>query len=176
MSSGLLQPLCLGLNVLTEIRAWMSNFRHKYTSMSMAMSGYGCVITSHQLTHWGPNTICASITYAINGSDNGLSSVQHQIIIWTNAWILLIGCLGKHFSDTFIQIEAFSFKKMYLKVQSAILSQPQCVIEDVCKHFSMLCGDGYVSSVACWLLRYCPTYHLFIICISTKQHIPIHNM
>ena len=46
-----------------------------------------------QLTHWGQVThICIS-KLTIIGSDNGLSPGWHQAIIWTSAWILLIGPL-----------------------------------------------------------------------------------
>ena len=39
-----------------------------------------------------------------------------QAIIWANAGILLIGPLGTKFSQFFIGIRTFSFKKMYLKM------------------------------------------------------------
>ena len=51
-------------------------------------------------------------------SDNGLSPGRRQAIIWTNAGILLIGPLGTNFSDILIEIHAFSFKKMHLKMSS----------------------------------------------------------
>ena len=35
----------------------------------------------------------ALVNYTITGSDSGLSPVQHQAIIWTNAGLLLIGPL-----------------------------------------------------------------------------------
>ena len=53
------------------------------------------------------------------GSDNGLSPGRRQTIIWTNAWILLIGPLGTNFSEILIKIETCSFKKTHLKVSSA---------------------------------------------------------
>ena len=49
-------------------------------------------------------------------SDNGLSSGQHQAIIWTNAGILLIGTLGTNFSEILIKLQNFSFMKMHLKI------------------------------------------------------------
>ena len=49
----------------------------------------------------------------IIGSDNGLSPGRRQAIIWTNAGILLIGPLGTNFSETFIEIYVFSFKKTH---------------------------------------------------------------
>ena len=60
-------------------------------------------------------------------SDNGLAPTRRQIIIRTNAGILLTGPLGVNFSE----ILALSFKEMHLKVSqgkmTAILSRPQCV-------------------------------------------------
>ena len=46
----------------------------------------------------------------IIGSDNGLSLSWRQAIIWTSAWILLIGLLGTNFSEILIEIQTFSFK------------------------------------------------------------------
>ena len=71
------------------------------------------------LTHWGRVThICVS-KLTIIGSDNGLLSGWRQAIIWTNTGILVIVPLGTNFSEIFIAIEAFSFKKMHLKTSSA---------------------------------------------------------
>ena len=55
----------------------------------------------------------------IIASDNGLSPDRRQAIIWTNAGLLLIGPLGTNFSEILIEILAFSFKKMRLKMSSA---------------------------------------------------------
>ena len=52
----------------------------------------------------------------IFGSDNGLSPERRQAIIWTSAGILLIGPLGTNFTEIFIEIQTFSFKKMHLKM------------------------------------------------------------
>ena len=46
---------------------------------------------------------------------NGLSLIRRKAIIWTSVGILLIGPLGTHFSEIWIKIRNFSFKKMYLK-------------------------------------------------------------
>ena len=62
-------------------------------------------------------SICVS-KLTIIGSDNGLSPGRRQAIIWTNAGILLIEPLGTNFSGILIEILAFSFKKMHLKVWS----------------------------------------------------------
>ena len=78
------------------------------------------------LTHWGRVThICVS-KITIIGSDNGLSPGRHQAIIWINDGILLIGLLGTNFSEIYIEILIFSFKKMRLKVSSAKL-RPFCL-------------------------------------------------
>ena len=70
------------------------------------------------LTHWGRVThICVS-KLTIIGSDNGLAPVRRQAIIWTNAGILLIGPLGTNFSEILIEIHAFSFRKIHLKMSS----------------------------------------------------------
>ena len=85
-----------------------------------SMSSYGITMSHHDtLTHWGRVThICVS-KLTIIGSDNGSSPDRYQAIIWTNAWILLIGPLGTNFSEILIKILTFSFKKMRLKVSSA---------------------------------------------------------
>ena len=80
---------------------------------------YGWDACVSYLTHWGRVThICAS-KLTIIGSDNGLSPGRRQAIIWNNVEILSIGLLGTNFSEFLIEILAFSFKKMRLKVSSA---------------------------------------------------------
>ena len=75
--------------------------------------------TYYILTHWGRVTQICIGKPTIIGSDNGLSPVRRQAIIWTNARILLIRPLGTHFSEILIDIRIFSFKKMLLKMSSA---------------------------------------------------------
>ena len=72
-----------------------------------------------RLTHWGWVTHICVGNLTIIGPDNGLSPVPRQAIIWTNAWILLIGPWGTNFCEILIGIQAFSFKKMHLKRSSA---------------------------------------------------------
>ena len=57
-----------------------------------------------ELTHWGRLTHVCVNKLTIIGSDNGLSPGRRQAIIWTNAGILLIGPLGKNFSEILIKI------------------------------------------------------------------------
>ena len=68
--------------------------------------------------------ICVS-NLAIIGSDNGLSPGRRQAIIWTDAWILLIGPLGINFNEILIEIDIFSFKKIHLKM-SYVKWRPFC--------------------------------------------------
>ena len=63
--------------------------------------------------------IYASLSWVIIGSDNGLSPVRRQAIIWTNAGILSIEPLGTNFSETIIGIQRFSFGKLHLNMSSA---------------------------------------------------------
>ena len=73
----------------------------------------------HVLTHWGwVMHICIG-NLTISSSDNGLSPGWHRAITWTNAEILSIGPLGTNFSQIFIRIQIFSFKKMHLEMSSA---------------------------------------------------------
>ena len=71
------------------------------------------------LTHWGRVTHICVGKLTIIGSDNGLSPGRRQAIIWFNAGILLIGPWGTNFSEILIANQAFSFKKMHLKISSA---------------------------------------------------------
>ena len=54
----------------------------------------------------------------IIGSDNGLAPWRCHDIIWSNAWILLIGSLETNFCEILIGIKSFSFKKMHFKISS----------------------------------------------------------
>ena len=52
---------------------------------------------------------------------------SHYLKFWTNAGILLIGPFGTNFSEIFIKIHTFSFKKMLLNMSgSHLLSAPIC--------------------------------------------------
>ena len=66
----------------------------------------------YNLTDWGRVTHICVGKLTITGSDNSLSPERHQVIIWTNAGILLIGPLGTNFSEILIEIQTFSLKKI----------------------------------------------------------------
>ena len=78
---------------------------------------YSCII--NHLTHWGRVTHICVGKLTIIDSDNGLSPERRQAIIWINAGILLIGPLGRNFSEILIKIQSFSLKKIRLKMSSA---------------------------------------------------------
>ena len=73
---------------------------------------------SKRLTHWGWVTYIFVTNVGIIGSDNGLSPVWHQAIIWTNALFLSTRLLGTKFSQIVFVIQTFLFKKMHLKMSS----------------------------------------------------------
>ena len=51
--------------------------------------------------------IYASVNFVCIGSDNGLSPVQHQAIIWTNADLLAIGLLVINLSEILMETETW---------------------------------------------------------------------
>ena len=88
--------------------------------------------------------ICIS-KLTIMGSNNGLSPGGRQAIFWTVAGILLIGPLGTNFSEIWIEIRTFPFKKMHLKMLFGKW-QPFCVLTNKqlethvhTKHYSYWC-------------------------------------
>ena len=63
---------------------------------------------------------CKSVKYPPIGSDNGLSPICCQAIIWTSAGLLSARPLDtKNFSEMLFQIQIFSFKEMNSKLLSA---------------------------------------------------------
>ena len=85
------------------------------------------VYYTHVVTHyWGRVTHICVWNLTIIGSDHGLSPGRRQAIIWTNTGILWIGPLGTNFSEIWIGILTFSFRKMRLKMSSA-KSRPFCL-------------------------------------------------
>ena len=80
--------------------------------------------------HWVVNSpphsaACnASVNWVSIGSGNGLSPVWRQAITntWINTGLLSIGLLGTNFSEIWIGILSFSFKKMHSQLLSARMS------------------------------------------------------
>ena len=113
----------------------------------------------HSWTHWGRVTQTCVSKLNVIGSDNGLSPGRRQAINWTNAGILLIGPLGIKFSEIIIEIHAFSFKKMHLKLSSA-KRRPFCLGLNVLMEVILIQGDSlmiapwhcqsYITSLTYW--------------------------
>ena len=81
----------------------------------------------------------ASVNWVNVGSDNGLSPGRRQAIIWTNAGILLIEPLGTNFSAILINIHAFSFIEIHLKMLS-LKWRPVCPGRDELTSNSLIPG------------------------------------
>ena len=58
------------------------------------------------------STSCDLIRISYITTDNGLSPVPHQAIIWTNAGLVSFQSKGTNLIMILITIQAFSFKKM----------------------------------------------------------------
>ena len=63
--------------------------------------------------------IYASVNWVNIGSGNGLSPVWRQAFSWTSACLLSTGLPGINFSESWIRILSFSYKKINLKMSSA---------------------------------------------------------
>ena len=111
------------------------------------------------LTHWGRVTHICVDNLTIIASDNGLSPVRRQAIIWTNDGILLMRPLGTHFSEILIEILAFWFKKMHFKVSSAKW-RPFCLGLNVFIHaFTKMDIHHMITPVSVSPLHHPPTCH-----------------
>ena len=62
--------------------------------------------------------IYASVKHTNVASDNGLSPIRCQAIIWTNAAVLSIRRQETYFSEISSKIRKFSVNKMHLKMSS----------------------------------------------------------
>ena len=86
---------------------------HCYHPFSDSRDTY---LTKNYYENYSPKMVPTNPT----GSWTSLSPGRRQIIIGTNAGILMIGPIGTTFSEILIAINIFSFKKMHLKLLSAI--------------------------------------------------------
>ena len=100
---------------------------------SLEMNNSKILYCAWQLIIEAECRIYASVPGAIIGSDNGLSPVRRQAIIWTNAGSLLIGPLATSFIEIWNKIKQFSFTKMRLKMSSGKW-WPFCLGRNVLNH------------------------------------------
>ena len=84
-----------------------------------SVSSFILLMSDRIINSWSPVMHKCIGNLTIIYSDIGLSPCWHQAIIWTNAGILLIGNSRTNFSEIFVKIYRFSFKKMHLKMLSA---------------------------------------------------------
>ena len=103
---------------------------------------YESKVLSIILTHWG-RVMHISICNLSLGSDNGLAPHQRQAL---SKLVLSIGPWGTHFSEIFIEIATFSFKKMYLKTLSGKW-QP-FVSASICQPYLLHCCIQYYRKVS----------------------------
>ena len=106
----------------------------------------------------------ASVKLTNISSDNGLSPIRRQAIIWTNAVIVSIRPQGTYFSEILLKIPKFSFKKIHLKISCAKW-RPQCVN---ILNLSQIC----LLMPACWQIHcfmcicfMCFTIPVYLSCI-----------
>ena len=94
------------------------------------MSNQINLVLTHQglLTHGGLMTHTCTLVnhWTIIGSENGVSPVWHQAIIWTAVGLLSIKSFEANFSEIFRKIQTFTLDKIYFKM-SAISSQLQWI-------------------------------------------------
>ena len=109
----------IGFTRLLKLEIFWKLFRCQECIKSLVFRLPSTINHSLILTHWTRVThICVS-KLGIIGTNNGLSPVRCQAIIWTNADLLSIGPLGRNFSDIYIRLPQFSFSKLHLKMSSA---------------------------------------------------------
>ena len=116
---------------------------------------------------------------AIIGSDNGLSPIRSQAITWTNASLLSIGLPRTYFSEIWIWILSFSFKKMQLKMSSAKW-RPFCLSLNVltlqCWYHihrgskpGHHCAYSWPGTVPCTISRYSAEWKVIPVLLATPQ-------
>ena len=101
------------------------------------------------------------------GSDNGLSPGRRQTIIWTNDGILLIGPQGTNFSESLMETDTFSFKKMEM---SSGKWRPFCLGLNVLRKIIPCVPWGriqnFLKEIHQWTLN---ILHLFVMITVTSQ-------
>ena len=104
------------VNVLI-VPLWMlwHKIVHSFGFLSSLLSY--CVLIEWGCLGW--SRIYALLNRVSIGSENGLSPVWRQAITRTNTGLLLIRLLETNFSEIWIGIISFSFKKIHLKMLSA---------------------------------------------------------
>ena len=99
------------------------------------------------LTHWGQGMYLCISKLTIIGSENGLLPGRHQTIICAKAGILLIGPLGKNFSEISIEIYIFFIQEnSFENVVRKLVANPWASIPIVLSPFCPLWVTGGASA------------------------------
>ena len=87
----------------------------------ISLIGFPLLVRLHCVNSSPPSAIYiyTPVNRVSIGSDNGLWPIQYQAISWTNAGLFSTGLLATNFSEIWIGILSFSFKKMHWKMLSA---------------------------------------------------------
>ena len=129
-----IMPECSSLNSCNSL----VNYRYMFLGGEFQYTMFYYNTTGNlklPLTHWGWVAHICKLT--IIDSDKGAKLDRRQTIIWTNVGILLIGPLGKNFSEILIKIYTFSFRKMHLKMSSGKW-RPFCFGLNVLTHLRLV--------------------------------------
>ena len=96
--------------------------------------------------------IYASVNRDSSGSENGLSPIWRQTIIWTSAGMLSIGLLGTKFSEILIEMSYIFIPKK------------KCIENVVCETAPILSGGRWVNCLKQVVLYELLMYPIFRIC------------
>ena len=108
--------------------------------------------------------------------------MRRQAITWSNAHALSIGPLWTHFSEIWIKIENFSFKKMRLNISSGKW-WPFCLGLNVLITWTGLCGSqGYApvhkanrSTALTWWRHQMETFSALLALCAGKSPVPVNS-
>ena len=116
MKANLARYQCVALTKSFESATkWISKFDF-YSCLEIEnMQVFGKDIFFIKKWHTGADSEVSFEMQGIYASNNGLSPVQRQAIIWSNADLLSIRPFGTNFSENSTEIQNFSLKKMHLK-------------------------------------------------------------
>ena len=96
------------------MKCYISNLCNMATQCVM-MPKETTTVSLAQLHNWILLTHIYVTESCSTASDNGLSPIRHQAIIWTNAGLLSTVPLGTIFSEISMKKQNFSFTKVHLK-------------------------------------------------------------
>ena len=96
--------------------------------------------TNRPLTHWGrAGRVYASVNYAIIGSDNGLSPVGRQAVVWTNAYYCQLDPWKQTSVTLYSKFKHFHSRKCIWKCRLGNKCLPFCLGLNVFRWFEVVC-------------------------------------